>query len=171
MINSNIHLISLNVRGLRHKLKRDKIFLWLKHQKCDIALLQETFLKRDNENSINREWSGHCFFDHGTNHSKGVAILIRSGLPIDIINVHLKGDGRAIIVEFSCNLKTYFCVNVYSPAKCIEKETFYKSLDQWIKLHRPDSSIMIAGGDWNCVQNRTLDTYGISHAYFTQKVF
>ena len=84
----------------------------LKHQKCNIAFLQETVLKHDIERSIRSEWSGGCFFDHGTKHSKGVAILIRSGLPIDIINVHCKGDGRAIIIEISCNYKTYFCVNV-----------------------------------------------------------
>ena len=169
---SNImHFISLNVRGLRNKLKRDKIFLWLHQQKCDIAFLQETFLTRDLENTIKSEWSGTCIFDHGTNHSRGVTIFIRNGLPIDVIETHPKGDGRAVIVTFVCNEKTYFCVNVYAPTKSMEKEPFFKSLNQWSKSYKPDNCVMIAGGDWNCVQNKNKDTFGVSYAYLPKKYF
>ena len=52
----NIHFISLNVRGIREILKRSKIFMWLKRQACDIAFLQETFLSKDIENIVSKEW-------------------------------------------------------------------------------------------------------------------
>ena len=77
MNSSLIHFVSLNVRGLRDKLKRSKIFLWLKQQKSDIILLQETYWSTDLEMIIRNEWKGLCLFNHGTNHSKGVAMLIK----------------------------------------------------------------------------------------------
>ena len=47
-----LHLISLTVRGLCDKLKRKKIFLWLRQQKSDIAFLQETYWTQDLEQTI-----------------------------------------------------------------------------------------------------------------------
>ena len=68
------------------------------------------------------------FFYHGANHSRGVTTFIKNGLPIDVIETHPKGDGRAVIVTFVCNEKTYFCVNVYAPTKSMEKEPFLSHL-------------------------------------------
>ena len=171
MSESLLHFISLNVRGLRNRLKRNKIFLWLKNQKCDIAFLQETFWLENIEQSVKMDWKGQCFFDHGTNHSKGVAILVREGLSLNLLSAHCKRDGRAIIIRFSCHSKSYFCINIYAPAKNTEKEHFYKSLDSWVKACKPGNDIIIAGGDWNCVQNRRLDTHGISNVYLPKKNF
>ena len=44
MSKQNINCISLNVRGVRNKNKQLNIFNWLKNQKADIILLQETHL-------------------------------------------------------------------------------------------------------------------------------
>ena len=68
------------------KLKRKKIFLWLRQQKCDIAFLQETYWTQDLEQTIYAQWNGQCVFNNGTNHSRGVAMLIRKGLELQIVN-------------------------------------------------------------------------------------
>ena len=166
-----INFVSLNVRGICNTLKRKKIFLWLKRQKCDIALLQETFLSRELENVISNEWRGLGIYDHGTRHSRGVAILIRKDLPITIINIHVKGDGRAIAIRFTSHDFNYFCLNVYAPAKNTKKESFYSSLCSWVKKLKKQNDIMLAGGDWNCVQNKKLDTNGMSYIYSPKKSF
>lgn len=44
-----ISLLSLNVRGLRNKVKRRSIFSFLKDQNCDIFFLQETFSEPKDE--------------------------------------------------------------------------------------------------------------------------
>ena len=116
VMTGNFHLISLNVRGIREMLKRRKIFMWLKRQMCDIAFLQETFLSKDIENTISNEWTGFCIYDHGTNHSKGVAILVRKDFPITIIDKYFKGDGRSVALRFSFNDHVYLGLNVYAPA-------------------------------------------------------
>ena len=64
------------------------------NQKADIIFLQETFWTKEIESVVKSEWKGSCYFDHGSNHSKGVAILINSHVSVDIISVTAKGDGR-----------------------------------------------------------------------------
>ena len=133
MEREKFHFVSLNVRGIRERLKRKKIFLWLNRQKCDIAFLQETFLTKDIEQTVSHEWKGFCVFDHGTNHSKGVAILMRKDLPININDTYFKCDGRSIALRLSVNDIVYLCLNVYAPAKNTGKYLFYASLLKWVK--------------------------------------
>ena len=38
---------------------------WIKHQRTDIIMLQETFLTCDLENVIKMECNYHCYFNHG----------------------------------------------------------------------------------------------------------
>ena len=38
----NLQMVSLNIRGLQNKNKRNRIFQYLKKKKFDIILLQET---------------------------------------------------------------------------------------------------------------------------------
>ena len=124
------------------------------------------------EELVCNDWNhGFCIFDHGTKHSKGVVILVKKDLPINVIDSFSKGDGRAVAFRFSHDEQVYFCINVYAPAKNVQKEPFYVSLYKWVKLHKVHGDIMIAGGDWNCVQNKKLDTSGISYAYLPKRNF
>ena len=79
------HVISLNVRGLRNKDKRNQIFRWFRHQKSDILFLQETYWSTDLETIVRSELHGPCFFAHGTNHSRGVSILFNDKLNVQAI--------------------------------------------------------------------------------------
>ena len=69
-------LISLNVRGIRERVKRKNIFEWCKMKGGDIVFLQETYSTLDVEGSWETEWGGPIFFSHGTNHSRGTLVLI-----------------------------------------------------------------------------------------------
>ena len=95
--NKQCNLLSLNCRGLRNKEKRDAIFSWSKCQKADILLLQETYWTDNIIKLIRNEWKGPCYFSNGTNHSRGVAILVSKYLPFVIENVIYGQDGRSII--------------------------------------------------------------------------
>ena len=70
--------ISLNVKGIREKGKRQRIFAWCKEEKADIVFLQETFSSRDVEDKWASEWNGQGIYSHGTSHSKGVLMLINA---------------------------------------------------------------------------------------------
>ena len=88
MTNKYAHMISLNVRGIRNKIKRNSIFRWLNDQKADIALLQETFLDEELNKRISNEWSGEILSTYGSLHSRGVSILFRKDLDVEIENHH-----------------------------------------------------------------------------------
>ena len=147
------------------------MFLWLFNQKTDIALLQETFWTKDIESVIKTEWKGLCYFDHGSNHSKGVAILINSQVLIDVISVTAKGDGRALALKFCAGHCQYCIINVYSPTRASDKDKFYKGFILWVKKLDISKCQLIFGGDWNCVQNPRLDTQGVCFPYKPKKWF
>ena len=56
------HFISLNVRGMRDKMKRSEIFAWIRAQKTDIVFLQETYWTEDLQNQVTKEWNGRIYF-------------------------------------------------------------------------------------------------------------
>ena len=76
--------LSLNVRGLRDLDKRKSIFTWVKNQEADIIFLQETYSTPDVVDNWKYQWSGEMFYSHGSNHSKGVLVLIRDTLQFEL---------------------------------------------------------------------------------------
>ena len=174
MIDNNVslHFISLNVRGMRDdNLKRKKIFSWLHAQNTDIACLQETFWTNELEDKITSEWTGPCYFSHGSNHSKGVSILFKKNLPIEIVNVYVKYDGRAVAVRISHKNNCYLILNVYAPTKLTDKRKFYKNISIWSKKIIKQEDLLICGGGWNTIQTPTLDTRGVASVYKTPHSF
>ena len=70
-------VLSLNVQGLNKTIKRRQ---WLHQQKSDVVFLQETYSSAQNLISWEAEWGGKIIGGHGTNHSQGVMILLKSNL-------------------------------------------------------------------------------------------
>ena len=91
--------LSLNVRGLRDLDKRKSIFTWVKNQEADIIFLQETYSTPDVVDNWKYQWSGEMFYSHGSNHSKGVLVLIRDTLQFELKSVKNDTRGRFVIVE------------------------------------------------------------------------
>ena len=71
-------IASINGQGLRSPDKWHNAFLFFQRCRFDIVLLQETHWSTDLELQIKRDWDGSIFFNHGSNHARGVAILIHS---------------------------------------------------------------------------------------------
>ena len=163
--------LSLNVRGLRDKLKRSKIFSWINHQKSDVILLQETFLTSEIETVIKQELNYHCFFNHGTNHARGVATLIKMNQSTEYLEHNLFCNGRVLAVRVKYGTYVYLILNVYAPTKRHEKERFFQDLFKWLKKVKHKEDTLVLGGDWNCVQNAQLDTHGMSYTYKRVKWF
>ena len=73
-------LLSLGVRRIRSATKRRFLFTRLNERRYDIIFLQETYSIVDVEDIWRTQWRGKLFFAHGSNHSCGVMILVRSDL-------------------------------------------------------------------------------------------
>jgi exonuclease III len=153
------HFISLNVRGLRSREKRQIIYNWIKNQKANICFLQETYLDQEIEKIVKNEWKGEIINSFGTTHSRGVLILFNEHLDVKVEKTHIAEDGRRILVNLTINDKPLTLVNIYAPTIHKVKEDFFKKTYHWIK--RNAKYEIIIGGDFNCVQDKHKDTQNV----------
>ena len=123
--------LSLNVRGLRNREKRRSIFAYLKNQKATVYLLQETFSNPRDEKVWAAEWGGQIFYSHGSDHSKGVCILIKPNSTVHADVVELDTNGRFIILRLKTQGGVSFnVVNVYAPTDNREQIEFLDSFSK-----------------------------------------
>ncbi len=113
--NYEFKTLSLNVRGLNNQKKRRSVFRWVKKMKMDICFFQETYCTSQVQNIWTNEWGGKILFSNGTNHSRGVAILIRPGLDIEIIDTHKDEIGRVLLLKVKIQNTLFNLLNVYAP--------------------------------------------------------
>ena len=62
----------------------------------------------------------------GSMHSRGVTILFKKGLDIEIENHHKTIDGRKILVNVRIGDDNYTLVNIYAPTVASKKKSFIR---------------------------------------------
>ena len=87
-------------------------------------------------------------FNHGTNHSKGVMILLNPKLDCKIDNITQDRNGRFIIAKLTTDDSHLILVNIYSPNNVNQQVHFFKDLQNQLQEHPHDN--IIIGGDFNC---------------------
>ena len=153
---AELSLVSLNCNGLNDPMKRSNIFQLLKLSNVDIVFLQEThccsmtFAKR-----WEAEWGGKCFWSFGSNRSKGVAILFASHLVYSINQFQFDTDGRLISMNIVIGGNKFNLINIYAPVDSVERRKFLRSISHYI--NKSSDSRVFLGGDFNFVENLTLD--------------
>ena len=168
----NSHFISLNVRGLRNKEKRSQIFKWSKHQKVDVLFLQETYWSCEIENIVRSEWRGPCFFEHGSNHSRGVSILFNDKLNVKDIVVKCRMNGQLLMLGAKIHDNDMILVNVYAPTEKQNRESFFRKLSREMYKHNDilNECELLLGGDWNCVLDTRKDVQGKKTQHYKRSV-
>ena len=159
---SQFTFLSLNVRGIRDKVKRRNIFEWCKSKGSDVVFLQETYSTVEVEERWKLEWDGQIIFSHGSNHSKGVMVLISSNSTFNFDNVVKDNDGRYILLKGELQGSPLLLGNCYFPTRDKEKmqNEFLEKLDACIsKLYHSDMKVLL-GGDFNTIMNGELDYMG-----------
>ena len=117
-------LLSLNVRGVRAATKRKALFTWLNERRYDIIFLQETYSTVDVEDIWRTQWRGKLFFAHGSNHSCGVMILVRSDLDFNPRTISCDDKGRSIIIEAEVQGSPFLFVTVMLQTRFKTKAVF-----------------------------------------------
>ena len=149
------NICSLNCNGLRDAMKRKQLFSWLDNKKFNIIFLQETHSGQDDEISWSKEWGGPVFYAHGTNDSRGVAILFKPGVNFTVHNKY-SFNGRVITLYISLSDKELILLNLYAPNK--DDILFFENIID--KITEIDCSNIILGGDFNLVLDIQLDKTG-----------
>ena len=161
-ISFTCNFLSLNVKGIRERIKRGGIFTWLRDKRVEVAFLQETYSTNDVEDVWGSLWDGTIYYSHGTNHSRGVAILIDSKLDIQVLEVRNDNAGRFVILDCIIQGLRLILINVYFPVrgKSIEQIEFLSSIDNTLDTINGNGNPIIMGGDFNMIYNVDLDYFG-----------
>ena len=148
---------SVNIRGLRDKSKRLKVFNWVKEIKSDITLFQETFSLEENENEWTRDWEGgQVIFSHGTNHSRGCLITVNKNLDLKILKKEVDVNGRYILLQVELKGEEFYIFNIYLPNSVHERVNYLEKLKNIMNTYDINqNSNIIMGGDWNIIQSLT----------------
>lgn len=133
--------------------KRKKILTYLKSKDTDIAFIQETHFKKEDEAmKIKRDWVGNVFHNSVSSKSCGVAILVNKKLNFILLKELKDSDGRILDVKAKINgIKVILC-NIYAPNK--ESPSFIHKVSKMLgALDGP----IILGGDFNQVIDDHLE--------------
>ena len=123
--------------------------------------MQETYSTPEVENIWKSQWRGDIFFSHGSEHSRGVMILLKEKFDCEV-KVHREDEqGRLVILKSLTQSQPFVYVNIYAPNKvkdqCIFFEEIQKQLDE---LELEENCEVIIGGDFNVILDADLDGTG-----------
>ena len=144
---------SWNVKGLNKLEKRARVLSHLKHLQVDIAFISESHLANKDHLVIRKDWVGQIFHSNFTQKSRGAAILINKKIQFNPSYVNADPFGRYVVVTGNLLGVPVTLASLYAPNSDDENffTTFFSSLPDLNKYY------LIAGGDFNCVLNPSLD--------------
>ena len=146
-----VKIITQNVRGLREKKKRRSVLMHLR-SKADIICLQETHAVKNDLPFWEHEWGGKTFWSHGSSEAKGVGILIKKNVDIEIVKASNDSEGRWVCLEYSEKGEKFCLLNVYAPNQ--DEPEFFVNAFRAMENH--DGKRIIVG-DFNTVLDKKLD--------------
>ena len=105
------------MQGLSDKVKRTRVFRYLRNLEIDIALIQEVHSVKRCHKIFRNEWGGEVIFSDGDSNARGVATLFKRGLEVKIIEQNRDGEGRVLDLVLQIENQTFRLLNVYAPNK------------------------------------------------------
>lgn len=150
---SPVRFTSWNVRGLNGPVKRARIFSHLKRLGTEIAFLQETHLRTQDQILLRKNWVGQVFHSSFSSRARGTAILIHKKILFTASDIISDPQGRFIIVSGRLFHSPVVLVCIYAP-NWDDAEFFKKIMSLLPDLN---SQRLIFGGDMNCVMQTSLD--------------
>lgn len=150
---SALKLCTWNVNGVHTPVKRKKILTYLKRERVDIALLQETHLTDSEHLKLQQGGFGQVYFSSFTSRSRGVAILIQRNVPFKLIDCTKDTAGCYVIVRGVLYGEEIAIMNIYNPPG-YPSDLLTTSFSKVIDLNIRNTFI---GGDFNCHLNPIMD--------------
>lgn len=133
--------------------KGEKFFNYFKQKNVDILCLQETHSVSSDERFWSSEWGGRIIFAHGTNNSRGVAMLIAKHVEYDMVEVIKDIHGRYMLAQIKIAGRDIVISCIYGPNN--DDPQFYTQV--FSLLEQCDHPEWIVMGDFNLVLDNVLD--------------
>ena len=151
----NFRISTFNANGLKDLKKRRDVFCFLREQKHDIYLLQETHIKESSENFVRATWGYDLWISGNSTSENGVAILFNSTFEHKVHSVIKDPNGCYILMDIEIIDKRITLANVYGPSTGDNPDFFEKVFNL---VNQIDNETVVIGGDWNCFLNPTIDS-------------
>ena len=88
-----------------------------------------------------------CFWNFGSNFSRGTAIFISHSLNFKVNKFHRDLEGRFQYIDIDCI--PYWLLNIYAPTNECERKELFEDVYPFILT----KNCIIFGGDFNCIIN------------------
>ena len=150
-----LRILTLNVRGLADRDKRQTLFHLLRTWSADIYCLQEVHAPPDASTLWSMEWGGVAHWN------KHTAILFPR--PLGCTTFDVLYDGRVLSSTFQHRGRTYTIANLYLPAQKTERLRFLDDLTQHHSLSFSSYDFLV--GDWNMYPDSSRDRTAIPDSY------
>ena len=158
-----IHVITLNANGLNlDRAKRRQIYQWFCNQNAHVLFIQETHYTNEIiKNHDISDWpEGVSYHSCGASNSRGVSILFKSSVNVNVINTHTDDKGRMLLLNTVIDDHKVTFMNIYAPNNDKERYLFYNKVFKKIDQHVQDDHALILGGDFNTCLNQAEDKEG-----------
>lgn len=146
-----INIISWNINGCGHPIKRQNVLTYLKSKGADIAFIQESHIIGDEEAAkFKRGWVGKVYHSSFSSKRNRVMILVNKNISFVKLKQHNDKEGRFICVDALLNgTRTVLC-NIYAPNQ--EEPDFFHDVNSI-----NTEGQIILGGDFNQVMDGFID--------------
>lgn len=131
-------------------IKHKKMLSWMKRERANIALIQETHLNDREHEKLRRDWVGQVYYSSFSTSKRGVAILISKNTPL-VLDKYIKGPlGRYVLIAGVLYREHIMIGCIYAPN--VYQSEFYSTLLADVPL-----SYTILAGDFNCITDPEVD--------------
>ena len=151
---SSVRFLSWHIKGMGSPIKRLRIFSHLKRLKADLVFLQETHMSTKDQVRFKCPWVSEVFHSDFNSKARGVAILIGKSIQFSASKVISNKNRRYLIVTGTLFHIPILLVNIYAPN--FDDPHFMNKL--FGCLPSLNSSLLIIGGDMNCIIDPNLDS-------------
>ena len=155
-----VSVCSLNVRGIADEKKRKDIFMWLKNKNCNIYCLQDIHCGPQNQDIFKTDWGSDAYFSCKTSNARGVAILFNNNFDFAVTGQTGDEDGNILGLNIQIENQEFALMTLYGPNQ--DDPVFYHTTVRKI-IQQLNADNVIICGDFNLVQDQSLDTHGYLH--------
>lgn len=150
---ANLSVLSVNIRGLNHVIKRKRFFPHLHTHKPDICMLQETHIKKKAEIYLRSRKYSQQWHAAGSSKARGVSLLLKRELNFQMHGVHTDPQGRFLFVKGTLDSSIIMFAVIYMPND--GQITFLRQTFMLLRAFAEGPTIV--GGDFNYVVNLARD--------------
>ena len=141
---------------MSNKVKRVKVFCYLRSLQADVIFLQETHCATNRQKFWKREWGGRMLFSEGETNARGVITMFDRNLNVEIVEVNKDKNGRVLDIKVKIANQLIRLVIIYGPNQ--DQPDFFSEL--LTNLRNAAEDHVVIGGDFNVIIDPKLDRRG-----------